>query len=202
VSLPTPTVERIIAAVTEFNSENALVETALAELLRAFPQNTNPAHVLIKVVALNRLYSTNILAVETVAQHVATIRNLDQLLHEGSPEALDLISQVKIGDAIRFFFSFASKYCNWHNPTAYPILDENVDVCLWTYKNESGFAKYRRNDFYEGPMAARRGSFFKVISAFRKHYLESVTPKQLDKFLWKQGKLLKANALQKGAAAL
>jgi len=56
-----PNQSSVTAACKRFDEENAVVEQALAELFRQYPTNDNEAHVLLKVVALNRLYSTNIL---------------------------------------------------------------------------------------------------------------------------------------------
>jgi hypothetical protein len=104
------------------------------------------------------------------------------------------------GGKVRNYFSFASKYCNWHNPTAYPIYDSNVEACLWHYKNQEGST-------FAGALAERGigfprygynyAQFVRIVNAFRDGYsLESFTYKQLDKFLWSLGDTLplRANA--------
>ena len=193
--LPTPTVELVLADGEKFDRENAVVESALSQLFGLFPDNVDRTHVLLKVVVLNRLYNTNILAVQTVAKHIVHL-GIDDLLKSGAPHAVDLIAEVKIADENKVFFSFATKYCNWHNPTEYPIFDGNVDECLSFYRKRDHFADYRSEDFYSGTMASRRGKFFGVMSAFRQHYgLDSLSFKQIDKFLWLRGGSLKAAKL-------
>jgi hypothetical protein len=195
LTLPTPTVELILADGEKFDRENAVVESALGQLFQLFPENVEPARVLLKVVALNRLYNTNILAVQTVADHIFRL-SIDPLLQAGSPQAVDLIAHVEIAGESKMFFSFATKYCNWHTPTAYPIFDTNVDECLWIYKKQDRFADYGYEDFYSGTIASRRDKFFSVMSAFRNHYhLNSLSFKQVDKFLWLRGGALKAAKL-------
>jgi hypothetical protein len=80
------------------------------------------------------------------------------------------------------YYSFATKFCSWHNPTAYPIYDHYVDVCLWSYKQQDGFADFHRQDlgYYD--------KLVPVLSAFCKHYdLKSLSHRDLDKFLWLSG---------------
>lgn len=98
----------------------AWLKDALSVLVRHFPRNVELPHVLLKVVALNKLYSTNILDVETVARPITGLR-IDAPLSGGSSQAVDLIASVRIAGKVRYNLSFATKYCSWHNPTAYPI---------------------------------------------------------------------------------
>lgn len=60
--LTTPTPELVRAACEEFNRDNMLVEQALTELFNQYPDNGVLSHVLLKVVTLNALYSTQIRA--------------------------------------------------------------------------------------------------------------------------------------------
>lgn len=102
-----------------------LTEESLALLLSHFPENNEVTHVLLKVATLNQLYGTNIFAVQMVASHIVDLR-IDTYLRSGSLQVVDLIAKVKIGDKVRNNFSFATKYCSWHNPNTYPIYDDNV----------------------------------------------------------------------------
>src|ERR1700675_5196203 len=65
-----PKEERVKAACRKFDEENAVSERALADLFRQYPTNDNEAHVLLQVVALNRLCFANIFAVHNVARHI------------------------------------------------------------------------------------------------------------------------------------
>jgi hypothetical protein len=50
-----PTVDLVAEACKEFEKENLIIEQALKELFNQFPGNSDLSHVLLKVVALNRL---------------------------------------------------------------------------------------------------------------------------------------------------
>jgi hypothetical protein len=97
-----------------------LDEEALRELWERFPKNSRVAHVLLKVVVLNELYKPRVRAIDLkpLASHIAGL-GIDGLLAVGSPNAADLI--MRCPAVTSQYFSFASKYCSWHNPAAYPI---------------------------------------------------------------------------------
>ena len=44
------------------------------------------------------------------------------------------IQTIKIGNKIKHFYSFATKYCSHHNQIEYPIFDSYVDTILCFYK--------------------------------------------------------------------
>jgi len=158
-----------------------LTEIALTDLIRQYPLNTNPAHVLLKVVAINRLYNTNIFAVHDVARHITNLR-IDSNLAQGTPDLVKRIAEVTIKDDVRNNYSFATKYCSWHNPEAYPIWDSYVDECLWAYKRQANFHDFKRQHLWDYP------KFVEVVTAFQKQYgLDSLTFKEIDKFLWVKG---------------
>jgi hypothetical protein len=153
--LATPTAELVRIRCDEFDRDPSthLAEDALGQLWVQFPRNTETAHVLLKVLALNKLNSTQVrdIDVEILARHIAGI-GIDPLLAEGSPSTVDLITNCV---NLRNYFSFASKYCSWHNPDTYPIYDSRVDECLWSYQKRDGFAKakFLRKDLWGYPGA-------------------------------------------------
>ena len=183
----TPTAELVQAACEEFDQENLIVEQALKELFSQYPGNSYHPHVLLKVVALNRLYSTQIFAVHDVARHIhQQAQNVDSALAIGSPEIVDKIAKVTISTTgkERTSYSFATKYCSWHNPVSYPIWDSRVDRYLRSLK-QTPFARFLSAnpdlwDYYQ--------EFVGIMTAFRDFYdLRSFTFKEIDKFLWSQG---------------
>ncbi len=179
-----PNVDRVKLACAKFNGQNEVVEKALAELFALFPTNDDPAHVLLKVVTLNRLYSTQILAVHDVATHiVVNSKEIDRALEQGTPEIADRIAKVEIKGAIRNNFSFASKYCSWHNESAYPIWDSRVDIYLRRLQREKHFCPTFGNaNQWDYP------KFKDVMVCLSKVYdLGSLTFKEIDKFIWWQG---------------
>ena len=181
-----PTVDLVNAACDEFDRENEIIERALKELFSQFPGNSDLSHVLLKVVALNRLYSTQILAVMDVAQHIhRNAQDINSAMVTGSPQIVDKIARVAISTSgkERRNLSFATKYCSWHNPEAYPIWDSRVDKYLWALQKQDHFAPvFKANaDLWEYP------TFREVIIAFRDFYgLGSFSFKETDKFLWSE----------------
>jgi len=164
--------------IRRFDKEGGAVERALSKLFRLFPKNTALEDVLLKVVTVNSLYRTNIFATDQVAEHILGL-NIDPLLKKGQSDAVDLIACVQLGNRERYNYSFATKYCSWHNQGAYPIYDRRVDAILWGYRNQDQFAEFQRQALWE------YDEFKRVITTFRKHYkLEAFDFKALDKFLW------------------
>ncbi len=178
--------DEVTRASKKFDEEYGPTEWIVTELFEKFPQNTDFSEVVVKTKVLNVLYGTQIRAVNIVARHICRLA-IDADLRAGNPEIVDVIAKVQLSDKIRNNFSFASKYCHWHNPAAYPIYDGNVEACLWFYRKQDGFATFARNG-YDYPEFVRR------VNAFRDFYcLTSFGYKQLDKLLWYLGDTLVSN---------
>jgi hypothetical protein len=189
-------------ACERFDKEDVVeVERALAELFRQYPTNDDQAHVLLKVVALNGLYSTNILAVWDVARLIYENRQeVDGALKADSPEAVDKIVELLFCGMGRRFWCFATKYCSWHRPESYPIWDFNVLLCLRSLKGSDftrpeNWTKYPQFADYGGRAAHRRwrpdnwthyGEFLFLMNQFKDFYNLrcSFTFKEIDKFLY------------------
>ena len=147
-----------------------------------YPRNNNRPHVLLKVVALNRLYSAGVLAVHDVAYHIhRQAQDIDAALDIGAPEIVDRIAKVTIsatGGEINYW-SFGAKYCSWHNPDAYLLWDSRVRRYLHSLKG---------TEFAHPDLWTRYAEFKELMSNFcRRYQLESLNFKEIDKFLWKYG---------------
>jgi len=180
--LPIPTIDHVQKGCDAFDQDpfTKLGEQALAQLCEQFPRNIEASHILLKILALNQLYSTRINYVDVVplARHIARL-GIDSLLDHRSPRAVDLIF---VCPPLPKYYSFATKFCSLHNPTAFPIYDHYVDECLWLYKKQDGFAMFHRQDLYIYE------KFVEIVTAFRNHYgLTCFTFRQIDKFLWQTG---------------
>jgi len=177
-----PTEENVRRACKQFDDDNRIVEEALKDLFTQYPRNKDHPHVLLKVVALNRLYSTGILAVHDVARHIhERAQEIDSGLAVGSPEIVDKITAVPITATgeVRHFWSFATKYCSWHNPKAYPIWDSRVERYLRSLNGTAFTHPDRWNHYRE---------FRDLMALFREHYrLAAFTFKEIDEFLWSYG---------------
>jgi hypothetical protein len=179
-ALVLPTEENVRRACKQFDDDNLVVEEALKDLFTQYPRNNNHPHVLLKVVALNRLYSAGIYAVYDTARHIHEhAREIDSGLAAGAPEVVDIITAVPITATgkVRHFWAFATKYCSWHNPNSYPIWDSHVARYLRSLEG----TPFAHPDFWH-----HYREFRDLMVAFREHYkLAAVMFKEIDKFLYR-----------------
>lgn len=161
-----------------------LQESSLRKLFtKTYPLNNDLNDVLIKVCALNDFYSTNIFSPFTVAKHIVNLK-VDEHLEKEALNIVNKIAEVKMnGGKVKNFYSFATKYCSHHKPTAYPIYDSYVEKMLMHCKKNDKFDKFGKDDL----RSYKR--FKEILLSFRKFYhLESFELKQIDKYLWQAGK--------------
>jgi hypothetical protein len=178
---PATTIDNEIA---QFDKQESSVEDTVRSLLIAFPYNEEFAHVLLKVIVISQLYSARVLNIDAapLARHIASIPRLDHMLAEGLPEVVALIHDC---DTTRIkYYSFATKFCSWHNQDAYPLWDYNVDEALWAYGNKGrkgGFAQFKRKELLD------YARLVEIVKEFRDFYGLNLSPKNMDKFLWRVG---------------
>ena len=187
-----PSADDIRRADAEFDSENKILEEALRELFEQYPHNTNPAQVLLKVTALNALYSTqiplyrkNVPTIFDVVDHIVTL-GIDSDLKRGDDGLVNRLAKTEVaGKRTFYYYSFSTKYCSWHNPTAYPIFDSRVYGYLCHLVNHRCLDRFKQNDLWDYP------KFKKVIEEFReRNGITDFTFKEIDKFLYHQGAIL------------
>ena len=181
-----PTEELVEKYLDAFRSDERyfLADQAIIELVKKFPKNAVLEHVLLKVTAINDLYDTNIYATFTMAHHIHTLA-IDEDLAAASTEIVDRIAAATFSDKPRNVFSFASKYCSWHDPLNYPLYDAYVEKLLLAYRRKDKFAKFKNPDL------RHYTDYKKIVSNFRHYYgLQRFSFKELDKFLWLYGKTL------------
>lgn len=160
-------------------------EEALNKLFgQLMPKNEQLSDILLKASTLNDFYSTNIFSVYSVAKHIHSL-NIDEALQKGDVSLVDKIKEVEISGKKKRFYSFATKYCSHHNPHAFPIYDRYVDNLLWHFKQEYQFSSFKRNDLKDYKK-------FKQILVDFQHFfgLEQFDLRQIDRYLWLQGKAL------------
>ena len=134
---------------------------------KCFPYNKSLEDVLIKV-----------------AEHIIKVNNIDTRLKDADLSLIDEIADVRFKDITRRLYSFATKYCHFHQPNIYPIYDKNVDEALW-YFSKIGYIKqvFKRNDLKD------YRTFKEIINNFRDfNKLSDLKYAELDKYLWKFGK--------------
>ena len=188
ITLSIPSNELIAKYIHEFNENDRYfyADKAIDKLIGCFPQNKTIEDVLLKVVVINRLYSTSVYGVNEMAEHILS-QDIDIRLKSGDLSLVDAIATghgIPIGETKkeRCFYSFATKYCNWHNKKSYPIYDSFVDKILFHYMKQDKFSEFKRTDLRD------YSRFSKIVADFIEYY--SITDyglKELDKFLWRYG---------------
>jgi hypothetical protein len=182
--LPKPTRDYVSRRIDEFDGDARYygADRAMALVFTTWPGNAAYEHILVKVILLNRLYSTNICDPYTVANHVEKL-SIDRRLASGDSTLIDDLADVKFGKTTRTIYSFATKYCAWHQPDHYQVYDGYVDWLLWEYRRLFGFAQFKRYELRQYQDYLRIAQQF--VAGFR---LDGFTRKQIDRFLWIEGK--------------
>jgi len=180
----------IDAEIADFvnDSETARVESTLRELIATYAENTKPEHVLIKVVTINALYHARVLDVDLhpLAVHISRIECLDTNLKQGNSDAVDAIWRSH--GTRKHYFSFATKFCSWHNHEAYAIYDGNMWEALRAYRSKELEFQFKDSECKD------YACFHAIVKRFEVAYnLGGYSLKDIDKFLWLVGgQLLKA----------
>lgn len=126
-----------------FERENKDYDDAVGEVFKSYPQNVRLDHILIKVSILNSLYRTNIYQIYRIAQHIHQMeeeKRLDSKISAGDLEAVELLRKghgIRRSSDVNFsdLFSFATKYCHWHQPDYFPIYDSRMESAVrWLAK--------------------------------------------------------------------
>ena len=182
--------------IEKFNNDKRyyLADQAIIKLFQKFPENKILEDILLKISVINDMYSTNIFGTFIIAEHILGL-GIDKDLVRGDPA---LVHKIATGHGIlaknseRNFYSFATKYCNWHNKEAYPIYDSFVAKILIAYRDEFEFSHFDDIDLKDYVR------FKEIINDLRKAYhLTEFNLKEIDKFLWIYGKTMFPNNYSK-----
>ena len=138
---PEESKKRVTEYFKKFEDQENLKEWTLRKTFEQWPNNTDKAEVLAKITLLNVFYSsflnnyaidkTSKIDIEGMASVIVGIEDFDELVHSANKS-----DQIRLVNTIRYCgkaskeespfydaYSFATKYCNWHNPKAFPIVD-------------------------------------------------------------------------------
>lgn len=185
VDVPYPSIEQVEFYLDKWDGlENYhLQEDSLNKLFfELCPKNTDVIDILLKVSTLNDFYSTNIFSIYPVAKHICDL-DIDARLKTGDVTLVREIQYVTIGDTLKNFYSFSSKYCSHHNPHDYPIYDSYVDEVLRYFRNRDSFLIFRDGDLKDYV------KFKDILIDFRAFYdLDKYNLKQIDQYVWQLGK--------------
>ena len=161
-----------------------LADRAIAYYVEARPSHRDLAAVLGKVSIINSLYGTIIYDVVAMAESIYSIPKIDTRISKGD---LMVVEGIRRGHGIntasgkdRDFYSFATKYLNAHNRSAYPIVDSLVKRLLGNLNRQINFTeKFTQDDLLDYSL------FQQVIDALAKHIgLQAKSYKFLDQGFW------------------
>jgi hypothetical protein len=189
ISLEVPTNDLVNKYIDLFKNDERyfIADKAISNLVKSYPNNKLIENILLKISVINDLYSTNIFSTFSMAKHIQKI-DIDDELSEGSP---DIVHRIATGHGIKTkknnkeinFYSFATKYCNWHNSEDYAIYDKFVENLILEYRDKYNFSSFCESDL------RIYGKFKNIIKEFSIFFnLSNHNLKEIDKFLWIYGK--------------
>jgi hypothetical protein len=188
-SIQTPTNSLVEKYLAKFDDSKRYsdADKAIIKLFKAFPFNIDIEDILLKISVINDLYSTNVFGTYILASHIKKLEIDQALTHHD----LSVVIKIATGHGIRKpkengdrnFYSFATKYCNWHNKDAYLIYDSFIEKLLLLYRDTNQFSSFEKSDLKDYV------KFKKIIITFRDFYqLTKHDLKDIDKFLWTYSK--------------
>ena len=111
----------------------SIQEGLLQSLMKDYPDHSNKNAVEVKVKLLNLFYSTGIQATNAITENILSINDIDKRLVKGDISLVKEIATLKLKDGTRYNYSFATKYCAYHQPKLYPIYDSIVADTLVSF---------------------------------------------------------------------
>lgn len=183
--------------INECDSDSTYVlnKESLDDLFKKYPSSTELKGVRNKSTALNEYYSTRVKSIDLIplAKWICSIRNIDNRIKAGDPTIVNEMASSKTigGKTTEDAYSFASKYCHFHNPNKYPIFDSFVHDMLFQLQKEYDFyrkqlgvkGKFTQNDLKDYT------KFIEIRQAFVEYFkLTKNSILDIDKFFWRAGK--------------
>lgn len=184
-------------------TDNMLREEVLEEHFKD-SKNTKLSDVLVKVALLDNFYRTRIPAnnIVTIARHIVEM-NIDDRLYK-KPIDVDLVNEIAYSEKtyktksfktdrvdlhikINNVYSFASKYCSWHNPE-YPIADSYSKGMLFYINKAAPFYKIDDDKMPSKISLNNYRVFCEMYKKFRERYFSNtpdISNKVIDTYLWK-----------------
>ncbi|HEY4508462.1 MAG TPA: hypothetical protein VJJ55_02285 [Candidatus Paceibacterota bacterium] len=184
------------------NEKFHVPEKALTKLFKDYPTNTDLEVVLIKMYALNDAYRTSVYWPIDVAKNILEMP-IDGDLSKGSHSAVTNIARKKGKQKFEFhtngrtikreFYSFATKYCSFHEPDKYPLFDSNVKRALIYFKQNC------ENFIFNNADLTEYNKFVGIIQKFQETFdLQDVSFRDIDKYLYLVGRELNKNLPRNG----
>lgn len=119
----------------------------ISDVIRRFPYNTDPTEVAIKISVINLVDSVQLarskskLSLCNLVDIILSISDFDRRIEEGYPSLVEEIAKQSKKNHNINVFSFASKYCHYHNSCVhdkddYSIYDSIVGCNLYRFDDE------------------------------------------------------------------
>lgn len=125
--------ERMVESTDNYGPENELI----TRCLQKFPSNTDPDVVAMKIGLIDITNSTHLsqhkskISMDELCHIIATIPNIDERIALGDPE---VVNEIARSNGRINLFSFATKYCCYHNRNLYGNDDYSIlDTVLKDY---------------------------------------------------------------------
>ena len=163
----------------------------LLKLFQTFDEDDDKFNVIIKVAALNKIYSTAITNINPVVEQIVKTSKTTSPPNTINEfvEFVDKISKIEWtnnkGEKFkRNNLSFSSKYVHFFSGHKTPIYDSYIWIIIKGYlgqKNNGKISFTNPNNFKE---------FYSTFLIFKKDFeLENYSNYEIDKFLWQYGKI-------------
>ena len=180
-------------------SDYAQEEQILNQIFSLYSKFNN-IDVLTRITLLNQFYSTAIMDIRTVAKHIVNVSYVEQRLKRGDLSVVSEIALIKHGNKTWNHASFASKFANFHNNDAFPILDSLV-VKVFCKLRRLGFFQ-QNTKFSESEL---RSNYMKYVDVYKEFislsgicsivYNGSIPNyKLIDNYLWASRKIKSLDA--------
>lgn len=174
-------------------------ERVLVAIFAGYPQ-FDFAELMTRVTLLNQFYSTAISDIRSVVNHILEISNVEERLVAGDISVVDEIAKVSHRGKMWHHNSFASKFANFHNPTAFPIMDRLV-LDLFCRLRRNGFFQINTKFSHDG----LRRNYPKYVEVYREFIKlsgmgnltrsgRSLNYKDVDNYLWASLKISSLDA--------
>ena len=196
--------------IKDFDTNEKEKEDVLRCLFSLYEKNTSLNCVLIKVTVLNSLYSAGLtnnigkkkVDVVKMAEHIAGEKCFDDWLwSDNQDEQLKAYDYISLGIREQSnglydnCYAFASKYCNWHRPDVFPIMDSNAKWNLYSFiKNNDIPFKRTPNNWEKIKVCYDYKLFWNIFKLFQEYLnndfnsVKKYSVKDIDKFLWQYGR--------------
>ena len=148
-------------------------DTALEQVARAYPSNTDPTAVLIKAAVLDRLYATNVYNLPAAVERIVHVFSVEPRL-SGS-ELVMALAQVEG----KHLVSFASKYTHFYFEKFLPLTDSYAIYALTRHFRvpAARIEDWTRDYFI----------YYQKLSELKRLSQLAATARETDHYLWLAG---------------